>query len=446
MSMSGAEKAGVAGAILLGAGLVAAAVLLLMPGGGLGRRGKPEPEPEEPVVETVVPPSIPDAPLAGTDPERPRSEPETELDLRKEITRLKRVLAERDERIAGLEAKLTEAGIPLVEKEADPAEVAAGALAELRACGLETSPTDIDVLVEKLRFTGKAGVETVRRFLEQGQDARFADTWQFIAGRFTAYPTLRIALLDTLRLIGGVEGQAALVGLLRVSTDPLETLFLISTLAGIDNVTTVEEVRVAAARQYTEGKPAKRELLFRTVLLEILADQSADLAVRDLEAFATRPEAPDESAEAALGRIAAIDAPAALDALARVAAARSGGPLARRAAEILVGNLGAGALSRLQDGLATMAPDVRQTVYRSIVAPLEEDLKRLRRIGAKGGLEVVEGLNRLSAARAARAALLEGRKNAEDDSDARRALDPARRALADLADRIDEFRTELGGK
>jgi hypothetical protein len=282
-----------------------------------------------------------------------------------------------------------------------------------------------------------------RRFLDGGQDVAYADTWQYIGGRFTAYPSLRIALFDTLRKIGGVEGQAALVGRLRQTENPLETLVLLASLIEIEGVATVEEARVQAARRYLEGAPARQELRFRNFLIEILADQPPAVAVRDLEALANRKGASAEAAEAAYFRIARIDAPEALDALARAAAAEDGGAIAQRTAEILAGRRGAGPVQRLEQLLEVAAPVVRQAVYRSILPPLEDELRDIRRLGSRGGLESLSRLDRLGEDRDARAALLDARKDVESDPDARRELDAARKSLADLADRIAELREKL---
>lgn len=454
MSLSAAERTSIVGAILLAGGIVAATLLFLLSGGR--RTGEPEPAPEE--ASAAAPAVSPDAASLPVPPASGAGEgagaavaeedpaPRTDAGLRRENDRLRGEIERRDDRIRELEGRLRDAGIPVEEEPEKPEIVAARVLDRLKECGPETPPGAIDGYVDELVQTGEGGIGVVKRFLEQDFDLGFADSWRVVGARFGTYPTLRIALFDALRQAGGVEGQAALAGLLRASEKPLETVVLLWLLADVRRVPSVDEAKLAAARRYLDGEPARREIYFVGPLLDALALDEPAAAAKDYVRFATRPDRDFETARRALDAISALPPEVAIPALAKLATSPEPAAIATRAAETLAARDEPAAVPALAEVLSTAAPAVRSATGRALVDSLEDRARDLGRIGAGEGLEALTRFEALERDLAARKDLIEARAGTEKDPDVVEELDRVRRRLSEVEATVAALGKRLRGK
>src|SRR5437867_5727118 len=77
---------------------------------------------------------------------------------------------------------------------------------------------------------GPAAIPAIAQFLEKAQDLSFANSnGQSPVG----YDSLRAALFDSLRQIGGAEAEAVLLNVLRTTADPAEVALLARNLEGL---------------------------------------------------------------------------------------------------------------------------------------------------------------------------------------------------------------------
>lgn len=87
---------------------------------------------------------------------------------------------------------------------------------------------DMPRMVRKMRYQGETAVPAIRAFLQTKADFNF-DNIQ--GSEMASHRTLRLALIDTLRQIGGKEAIAALDEQLKNNTDAAETAALKQGLA-----------------------------------------------------------------------------------------------------------------------------------------------------------------------------------------------------------------------
>jgi hypothetical protein len=136
--------------------------------------------------------------------------------------------------------------------------------------------------LQKLNKEGAAAVPAIREFLEKNVDLDFQ---KLADGDQMGYPSLRLALLDSLKQIGGPEAIAASVHTLQTTTDPRE----IALLAGNLEEASPGEYRdpVLAAVRSSLSMAANQQLEGRDVnpLFEVLQKYGS---TSDLENAAQR--------------------------------------------------------------------------------------------------------------------------------------------------------------
>ena len=142
MRMSGAEKAGLFGGVLLAGAIVAATIIMLRPDGDPAPTPNPAGAGGIGQVATgtgVIPdPAHPGDPANTETPVEP-DPPQGGADLHRELDRLKSIIDKKKIEILRLKTLLDQAGIPYQEESKPPELVAREAIEELRRCGPETS-------------------------------------------------------------------------------------------------------------------------------------------------------------------------------------------------------------------------------------------------------------------------------------------------------------------
>jgi len=450
------ERVGIGGAVLLAGAMVAAAILFI------GRRDLPERQPESDGSGVSAATST-----AGDGPRR--EEPDVDLessearavDFRREILRLRREVERRDDAIASLTDRLEAAGVALEAAAVEPAKAAGELIDRLARCGVETSPAEIESLVSELGALGEGAIVAVKKHLALGIDLTFTDTWSSYGGRFTAYPSLRLALLDVLRRVADGEGaakidaQAAMVTLLRNNERPLEIALLIGNLAEVRKVATVSEEVVAAAKRFLTLPPHPREASLLPPLITVLATQEPEAAAADLLAFYVNPKRDLARASVVLDRIARLPEEPALAALEKGAGLAAGDDLAlnpllvsraARAAVRITRMTGDAPREVLVRVLAAAGPEVRTAVYRELPRPLGEEIADLERTAMRSGIEGIDRLDRFDAERTARRAILDAAGAKEEEPEAVKAIEAARRRLTELETRATKLRKRLRGE
>jgi hypothetical protein len=417
MSLGGAERAGLVGGILLLGALLAAALVNFLPPGS-----EPTDRGEERDSTTVAPPEPepPTDPAAG--PSVPRDAPEAYF---RERERLRSRIAELEREVSLLKARLEEAGIPLEEPPPEPEVVAKSAIAELRLCGPETDPRDVDELLDRIVEAGAGAVETVKAFLAKEEDVTYADAWTFLGGRFVGFPKLRIALMDALGDIGGVEGQSALLTVLSETRDPLEICFLMLRLEDLrEGVPAVRDACEEAARRYLELTPFRGESLLVRPVLETLRSQAPDRAAESLLTFARSGQRRSEQVVSCLTMLAGLPEEVAVPALLEIAADPVLGQKSERAAMLLAESDHGSALEAVGRLLAAGKTEaaVRAEVYRNIDLPVSRDLERLARRNLPEGLDTLAEVERILAEIDARRRFLLEREEEEPDAVLRKIL------------------------
>ena len=420
--LTGAEKVGVLGAILLFGGIVAATILYVWP--------KPPPPSVPPPGEQWTEPG--EESPEGDAPEPPPPPPETNRAFKQEIERLRTIIEERENTIALLEARLREAGLAIVQAEPDGTVVAEETLGKLRACGPGTRLADIDQLMDRLVSAGEKAVPPVQRELSRGKivDVALSPNWNFVGGSFVGYPTLRVALIDALDQIGGVEGQNALIILSRQTDDPLEICLIVAILAEI-RVPAAQDAILAAAKRYLTLEPTRSESFVVFPVLEVLGRQEEPeaIAASYLE-FIMNEKRRASLAEVAILRLKELPPETAFRALAGIAGNSELGDKATIAARALAETPGVEAVRILEPLLPKMSRGARREVYRKLPEALREEVRSLSR--AKPGLETAAAAARLVLDIDARKALLESRDGAEAETSVRGALDASLKTLRDL--------------
>ena len=139
--------------------------------------------------------------------------------------------------------------------------------------------------LQQLVQQGAAGTPAIRDFLEKNLDMNFESV---NGGKALGQPSLRMALLDALRQIGGPEAMAISAQTLQTTTDPREIAFLARHL----DQQAPEQYRDAAlkaARESlalaTEGKLEAKDV---GPLFDVLGQYGGAGAVPDLEQAAAR--------------------------------------------------------------------------------------------------------------------------------------------------------------
>ena len=94
-----------------------------------------------------------------------------------------------------------------------PVELLEEAFASMPSMEKNARDAAVEVLTAKLRAAGPAGLEAIRHFLASGRDVRFRDGYSFSGSRMSTAPTLRAALIESLREWPG--STAILLELLR---------------------------------------------------------------------------------------------------------------------------------------------------------------------------------------------------------------------------------------
>jgi len=441
--MTSAERVGLGGAVLLAGAFVAFAILFV------GRRDLPEGGPEpEPEVATST---------ADDGARREEPEPEFEAggartaDFRREILRLRQEVERRDEVIARQRARLEAAGVAVEEKPEEPVKLAGDLIERLKRCGVETSPTEIESLVGQIAAQNEGAILSIKRYLALGLDVTYTDTWSSYGGRFTAVPTLRLALLDALRRIAGGEGaqridaQAAMVTLLRNNERPLEIALLIGYLAEVRGVASVDEEVLAAAKRFLALEPHPREASLLPSLISVLSGQAPDVAAADLLAFYANPGRELGRAASVLDRIARLPEEHALPTLEKAAGLSEDLPRAARAAARLARMTGAAPRASLARILAVAGPPVRSAVFRGLPRPLGEEIATLERIALRAGIEGIDRLDRFDEERSARRKILDAAAAAEKDPETIKSIDAARKRLVEYETRAAKLRKRLRG-
>jgi hypothetical protein len=449
MSMSGAEKAGLFGGVLLAAAVIAAGIILFGPEPG----DAPEPPPKTPGVTgtpatgTAAPATAPaPVPERGKEPEPPtESEPpgEEEADLFREVSRLRGIIKVKDAEIERLQALLREAGVAFEEEQKEPVVAAREAIEALRRCGPETDTLEIEALVRQVVSAGAAAVPEIERFLEQDQDVKFTDTWTVLSGRLLGYPGMRLALIDALAQIGGVQGESSLVTALRGNEDPLEICLLVSYLQQVKNVPAVRDVLTAAARRYLELEPHRQERQIVVPLLGVLASLHPPTeAANALLAYIRSPHRNPAQAEVAIRLLDNLPDEVAIAALSALAVDRAIGRKAEDAVELLVLRDGAAfdAVTRIME---KCDPRVRGVVYRFLARPAQAKMQEARSRSVRSGLQALSLLDELDASIAARRALAEKWRDDEPESGLMSHLLSARSRLNKLVEESAALRKKL---
>jgi hypothetical protein len=443
MSLSGAEKAGVFGAIVLAGALVASTIILLRPATVPARI--PEPGPDTPVAVGTADAGGRDPTPGTTDPE-PEVPPDPEEgygDTKREIERLKGLITKRDNEILRLKGLLSDAGIAFEEAARDPVEVAREAITDLRKCGPETSLQDIDDLLQTLARLGAPAVPEIQRFMELQMDVKYSDTWSVLGGRFLGYPGLRLALIEVLAQIGGVPGESALVGVLRQNEDPLEVCVLTAHLVKVGNVPTVAEVRVDAAKRYLEMTPPRSESLVVRPLLGVLASlHPPEEAANALLAFIRSSRRTAGQVEPAITLLAKLPEEVAVTALTKLAEDPVMGRKGEDAAESLVLWPG-GALDALARIVEKGSTGVRRVVYRSLDRTPKLEFRDAKSRSTRSALEALTVLDRLDEDLTARKTLAGSWRETEEDPALASMLTATRERLGDLEKESAELRERL---
>ena len=446
MRMSGAEKVGLTGAVLLAGALVAATIIMVLS----GRGPVPNPDPAGAggtgVVATGT--GAPPEPTHPGDPasDEPQYEPEPpkgEAGLQRELARLKSIIDRRDIEVLRLKTLLDEAGIPYQEESKPPALVAREAIEELRQCGPETGVDDIQELLDRIVAAGSPAVGEIERVLGLGMDVKFMDSWTVLSGRLLGYPGLRLALIDSLSRIGGISGESALITALRTNEDPLEICMLISHLERVGSVASVQEVRADAALRYLDLEPYRKERMLIVPLLGVLASLTPpEEAANALLRYARSPGRNSAMAEIAVGYLNQLPAETAISALIGLAIDRRVGKKAESAAKTLVLRDGL-ALDSISDVLSKCAPGVRGVIYRFLARPAQEKLKDARIRGSRSGLEALALLDALDESIVARQAIADEWREKEREAALAGRLQFARSSLSKLASESAELRERL---
>jgi len=431
-----AERTGLFGAVLLAGGIVAASILL-------ATAGRTRPAEEEPEPEPAAAPPAPPEPEPDPDPGAAETPEGREVAFRREVKRLREEIARRDDRIRRLERMLRAAGVSLEEKPPEPVVAVRAAIEDLQKCGPETAPGDVEMLLRRIEAAGEPGVSAVMEFLETGRDVAYSAGWSRFGDRFTSYPGMRAALIDVLGRIGGVEGQTALVSLLRRNRDGLEICMLVDALRSLRDLRGVADVMTEASRRYLDLPiPPREQILVRSVL-ETLAAQEPEAAARDLLRYFRDPDRSAARAEAALRHLGRLPDPVATAALAEAAGDPDLDERAARAAAELAERSGEGVAEALRGVLAKAGEEVRKTVYRGLGKPLKTELESIEKRGE--GLEAVAGFESVVARAEARLELLRERLPAEERTGLTREIDQARTLLDSVRERAARLRKGLVG-
>ena len=87
--------------------------------------------------------------------------------------------------------------------------------------------SEIKQSIAQIISQGPAAIPAIAQFLEKSQDLSFADS---NGHSLVGYDSLRAALFDSLRQIGGAEAESVLLTVLRTTADPVEVSLLARTL------------------------------------------------------------------------------------------------------------------------------------------------------------------------------------------------------------------------
>ncbi len=448
MSMSGAERTGLFGGVLLAGALLATAIILL-------RSDRPAASPVDPEValgsgtmatgtggaRDNAQPEEPAAP--APDPDDEPGPPTGEAGLHRELARLKDIIAEKDTEILGLQALLDQAGIPYREEMRDPAVVAGEAIEELKRCGPETDADDIETLLRTIVAAGPPAIGEIEKYLELKMDVKFTDTWTVLSGRLLGYPGLRLALIDTLSRIGGIPGESSLLTTLRNNESALEICFLISYLEKVGNVSSVQEVRLAAAKRYLDLEPHRQERLVIRPLLGVLASLTPpEEAANALLCYIRSDRRNPAVAGIGIRLLDGLPEPIAVSALTSLAVDQTLGKKAQDAAEILVMRDGA-ALDSIPGVLEKCAPAVRGVIYRFLARPVQLKLQEAKGRGVRSGLEALAVLDGLDGSIAARQAIADEWRGKEREANLASQLMSSRNRLGKMAEDAAALRKRL---
>ncbi len=443
MRMSGAEKAGLFGGVLLAAAVVASAVILL----------RPEPSP-------ILPADLDVAAATGTaaistpevdvvdrpgepDPAGMRETPEGEADLHRELSRLRKIIEANGAEIDRLRSLLRKAEIAFEEKEKQPEVVARETIEELQRCGPETDATQIEDLVQRLVEAGAPAVTEIQGYLDNGMDVKFTDTWTVLSGRLLGYPGLRLALIDALAQIGGISGDSALITVLRGNEAPLEICLLIAYLERVRNVPAVQEARRDAAMRYLDLEPHRQERQVIIPLLGVLAElQPPEEAANALLRFIRTDERNPAQTVGAIHLLDELPEATAIAALTALAVDRNIGKKAEEAAEMLIMRDGA-ALSSIPDVLAKGHSRVRSVIYRYLTRPVQANLQEAKSRSVRSGLEAITLLDDLDRSIAARRAIADEWREKERETNLTNQLLSARSRLNKLTEESAALRKRL---
>jgi hypothetical protein len=109
-----------------------------------------------------------------------------------------------------------------------PSQLLEEAFAAMSAMEIAVRAVEGDALIVKLRAAGPAGLDAVRKFLASGRDVRFRDGYAFSGSRMVQAPTMRSALIESLREWPG--STAVLLELLRSKGSVWESALVIRNL------------------------------------------------------------------------------------------------------------------------------------------------------------------------------------------------------------------------
>jgi hypothetical protein len=141
--------------------------------------------------------------------------------------------------------------------------------------------TYIKRMLRDLRQQGEAAVPAIGAFLRQGEDVNFAT---MSGGQLVGHRTLRQAMIDTLREIGGSEAMAVSLQQVQQTREPLEVAMLARSLEKEEPGVHSEEViqAIGNALQWAEHATAK-ELPDVSPLFDRLRAYGGEQAVAVLE-------------------------------------------------------------------------------------------------------------------------------------------------------------------
>ncbi len=148
----------------------------------------------------------------------------------------------------------------------------------------EEGAADIERMLQELRKQGSAAVPAISNVLRQGDDVNFT---KMSGGELLGYQTLRQALIDALRKIGGGEALAASLEQIQQTRDPIEIAMFARNLEeeapGISQDKVIQAV--SNTLQWAE-QVSPKERLDVSPLFNLLRTYDGEKAVAVLKQFA----------------------------------------------------------------------------------------------------------------------------------------------------------------